>query len=775
MSLAAEKNDTCWSPDRLVKNGPAVFIFFLALNFVAHFLYFRNFGFYGKDDYSLVTPYLEMNFPETASFVWGRLLSILNGSLGHEGRPIAFTFMPLVSNIGMRVGGLAGLYLIALLMAVLSSFFMYRVFAVRGAYTQGFAAGLFITLHPALTLRPFLTVEFGMVLSLIFILIAIACYMKGRRITPYLLVAVALLTYESTVLPFFAAPLLLDERWDGKMIRRLVVNAAVVLILIVIALALRSAGGEGRVGEVSSYLHEAPMRIIKIVAYGSFLSFFYAFYNAFAQTISNLDIAVLATIVSVSGILAYLLYRLSKYNGVSFKGGSYHLKLMTAGVVMVMFSYATGFYSGIYKWFLQENMLNGIFSRINMSALPGAAVFFSALYMLAVSRTRGYAGKLVAAFVFALPLGVFAGFGQIVQYDYKKAWEIQQCVWNEIISQTPDVDENTVILMKFENLPSLTYTPYPLFSTIGMPMTLARLFGLPRGWKSPRQLNFKKVDWMKNELSFDDNGMKIYLRDIAGFTHRQSLWVPLLQEKLIFFKIVKNNISRLDGTLQLNGHEIRLKPKPVISSPAGNGCKLNLLTGATSPRDIESKPKLTNTLIFNGKNHLSAKLPESKNVKQFTIELWLRPRVNVFSADGRFDNIYPPMPAIIGPFRLDHREEDVLGVSVATEDKKGFGLDVRDMFVGEGYFNWLHLELDVDNDKREAMFFVNGRVEKKFVGVKVPLSDDIMLGKGHMERFWKGEIADVRISSTVRHASDFEPEKNTISRDEHTLYLMDGM
>lgn len=71
--------------------------------------------------------------------------------------------------------------------------------------------------------------------------------------------------------------------------------------------------------------------------------------------------------------------------------------------------------------------------------------------------------------------------------------------------------------------------------------------------------------------------------------------------------------------------------------------------------------------------------------------------------------------------------------------------------------------------------FINGRFEKKFENVEVPLTGMVSIGKGYLNRYWRGNIADVRISLTIRHTTDFEPEKTTITRDEHTLYLMDAL
>jgi hypothetical protein len=94
--------------DRFIRSGPAVFIFFLALNFVAHFLYMRDFGFY-NDDYIYITPFLSDTFADLATATLSFFISVLNGSLGESGRALGVFSMrafPVIGTIGGVVGWL---------------------------------------------------------------------------------------------------------------------------------------------------------------------------------------------------------------------------------------------------------------------------------------------------------------------------------------------------------------------------------------------------------------------------------------------------------------------------------------------------------------------------------------------------------------------------------------------------------------------------------------------------------------------------------------------
>ncbi|MEE8574447.1 MAG: LamG-like jellyroll fold domain-containing protein, partial [Thermodesulfobacteriota bacterium] len=87
---------------------------------------------------------------------------------------------------------------------------------------------------------------------------------------------------------------------------------------------------------------------------------------------------------------------------------------------------------------------------------------------------------------------------------------------------------------------------------------------------------------------------------------------------------------------------------------------------------------------------------------------------------------------------------------------------------------WLHLAFVVDNKERKVGLFVNGRLMKEFTQIEVPLKGNhFKLGKGYGKRFWKGSIADLRISDGVRYERDFEPEKVATSKDKQTIFLLD--
>jgi hypothetical protein len=354
------------------------------------------------------------------------------------------------------------------------------------------------------------------------------------------------------------------------------------------------------------------------------------------------------------------------------------------------------------------------------------------------------------------------------------------------------VEEGTFILIDGTSLPQLpndSHVTYPS-SWITMRNALPYIYDFPNEWKARPQIIFKNYLywWGANSLRVNAEG-ELEINHAPMQTQTSSLpeWEKIPQGNLIFLKSSAGKLERLEGTLAFNDSEIRLKPRStdLPNSRPGNGilypylsidnCRLADIVKIRQPRRLDSAPKFFKAIGFDGTNHASLPSFDRADIKRYTIELWLKPGKNTFSLS--LDEKNPPMPAIIGPLRIDHVNDGALMIMLSSSDndKKGANHTIEGTLDEANNGQWLHLEIDVDNEKRETIFFVNGRLEKKFNDIEIPLNGPFKLGRGHLDRFWRGEIADVRISSIVRHTQDFKPESAPITRDEHTLYLMDGL
>jgi hypothetical protein len=760
---------------RIVESRIQAALFLLFLNFVVHYSHFRDLGLNGED-YSHPFMSLDKDPWFVLALAKDSASKLLHGSLGLEGRLLGHFLDQALASMGWMLGKVPGLQIVSLLITTACSCVMYRIFAQRGEFLLGFLAALFLSLYPAYALRQYINAQFWLMPSLLFMLLAVKSLVAGRRVAPYAFIACSLVTYESPVFPFMAAPLLLDVKWDGRFFKKFAVHLLILAVMIAVIFWLRSAEREGRVMELGEYLSGVPGRVAIFISYGTFISVVYSAYHAAIYLFRHRGAETLATAAIFAPAFAYILYA-ARTN--STGSNAAYVKTAFAGVIFIMLAYAVGFFPYYRITMLAPKAtLAGVVSRVHMAASFGTAIFFSSSCLLLMNAV-GARTRLLAACLIALLLAAFAGYSHAVQDYYRDGWRYQRCLWSKIIEQAPDVSEGTVIFVDQRGLPLAEDHPAG-FSWYTLLRSFPYIYEFPRQWDVKPTVALRYREWKeKPGVRQGTAGVEINLAP----WHSEPRWVSVEQGNLIYFKAYRGDISRFDGVLDLDGHKIRLKPKPhgrfAAPFPKGffydsvymAGCSFAALSGIAPPRDIEGAPRLSKTLAFDGTNHLIASLDSKPNLRSFTIELWLRPGENEFGPMDVMNEKYPPMPAIIGPLRLDHASDDVLHIGVA-----GLGAgpiyEARDMFGAGKRKDWLHVALDVDNARRSAALFINGKLEYSSRDADVKLAGDISLGKGHFNRFWKGEMADLRISSVVRHTTDFEPEKAQVSRDEHTLYFI---
>ncbi len=173
---------------------------------------------------------------------------------------------------------------------------------------------------------------------------------------------------------------------------------------------------------------------------------------------------------------------------------------------------------------------------------------------------------------------------------------------------------------------------------------------------------------------------------------------------------------------------------------------------------------------FNGTNHLyfgSSNNFDPSKITKYSIEMWLKPGTNN-TIEKTFTDTYPPTPAVVGSLTIFQITDRRLQLKIATGKEKDIFYTIEE----NSSQRWLHVELTVDNDKKLALLFINGELTKTYRDVYLPFKGSILLGKGHKNRYWKGSIGDLRISTTVRHTEDFDPTKTSAVGDDKTLFLL---
>ncbi len=785
---------------RLLSSKIAIFLSLVSIVFIAHFLYSKGFGFYEGDSI-----YFSNNLGQKHRTILQIAINYFKqlgrAELGLEGRPILFFLMHFFSLVGAKIAGLWGIYLVASLFLSINAFLFYILFSRIVSPLFGFIGALIFALFPAHTMHPFLNSAIGCQSSATFLLLASTTYVKRVKVLPYILITMSLLTYESFFFLFFAAPLLLDQRWNKQLLKKLIINGTVLVGILTVVFYLRSSTGEGNVAGISSNLSEIPLQTLETIFFGTLTSTFYSFYNAVIYTSQNLDIGIVLTIIFFSATLFFIFFQaLQAKNGVDCEtsedgspnrhmslnnddDNTKYLRTLLIGLIFVILSYTLGFY-----FYGSARAVIGIASRVHFAAVFGTAIVIPSLYFLIINnlKTINYKRSMVA--VFAILISFLIGYGQLIQYDYKAGWVYQQWLWTSIIEQSPDIDDGTLILVDRSNLPGSKFIGS--HSWFAQPSVLSKLFQFPSKWKQQPRMSYMKSDWTKTDVRNNNGKLEIFLRRPHYINSTKPEWVSIPKGKIIVFKRFRNKLLRIDGTIAINGGTLHLKPKPNTDNPSPKWPKrilydylfnpttttLNLFLHMPSLRELLNLPPISSLVSFSGTNLITLSDFNHSDIKKFTIEMWLKPGENNIPFDRfeKYSKTYPPMPGLIGPLRLDQYNMNSLLITLKDINDETNIYEILEILDEYARPRWLHLLITVDNEKRKAAIFVNGEKKKEFSDIEIPLRGRFVLGKGYRKRFWRGDIADIRISNTVRHAEDFEPGKTAITNDSNTLFLSDA-
>jgi len=535
----------------------------------AHFLHFRRFGLY-EDDIYLLARQLNWSWRD-----WLVTLQRIVRTV-YQGRPIGFLVATVVPFLCFRLGGIHALpvlYLVASAIVVTNALLAHRLFAVVYGPSFALLGALVFALYPADTTQAFLTHTLVLQPSLMLVLLALLTYVRGRRVLAYVLAAACLLTYESGVLAFFAAPLM-RPTWEPGIVRRWAKHVIALLAIVTAVVALRVAAGEYRAANLESSdqgigWSAVPARIVQSLWTGPQVNL-----SAYVRRPGwalgpNLDRGlVFGMAAAFAAVLAVL------GTGQAFAAGlpppAVLFRAAITGLVMLVGGYALEF-SG---WHFPPIYEAGRMSAVHLGATLGATLVAAAVLSLPWARARGRAPRAALAALTAFYLASLFGYRLIVQRGYVSAAQQQREYWSRIVSLVPDLSADTVVVLLDGEVPgnhfiapsswSDTWVLPLLFRDAGgrRPFLVGGGFSLRRGAESS---------------GFDES-----LLEARGGTLRWSSalpgWVrvdraaPLAAGKLVVLEHRGRKWKRRRGTITLQGIDVDLPPPPA-------GATLHLLPG----------------------------------------------------------------------------------------------------------------------------------------------------------------------------------------------------
>jgi hypothetical protein len=535
-----------------------IVIFLLSvINWIAHFSLARGFGLY-EDDYFFISRAIGWNLPR----LWEEIIN--NFIKWPQGRPIGFSIPPLLSFVGFQLAGLYGVYIISFIILTMNSILVYML--IKRIYSSEFMAviaSLAFIVFPVDSTRSFLMHATGLQPSLTLLLIASIFYLSGRKIISYFIALGSLLTYETAFAVFLGIPLL-SLKWDHKFIKELIQHLIISTILILCVVGIRLFLNDSRVYLGSEVFLILPKMVASLLI-GPLVSlgiYFYALVAIILNYNGNVMIAIILSLVIINGFLFYsrkefisiahsdsviLTPKIMDLFG-KIKIAPKHWKLaqlfLTACVLLCL-GYLFSFTH------FPPIQYHGRGTSVHFAASVGSSILFACLSTLVIDVTSQYRHKYIGITVMTIYLSLAVGYGVVIQEDFVKSWQSQQCFWTKALKVVPDLQDNTIIFFLKQ---SYTEPKYILPFSWADALMLSQIYIFPSEWKNPPRLF--TIDSDLSNLTFLNNGQLEWNVPKATWpAHRE----VLPESNLILLQEENQSLKRIDGSITIKDQQITLK------------------------------------------------------------------------------------------------------------------------------------------------------------------------------------------------------------------------
>lgn len=538
----------------------------VALLWVARYWHSGHFGFY-EDDLTHLPTAAAMSLSQVVSFAFnpGRILR-----LEGNGHPIHYTFMYLLTNLGWRLASLRGLYWIGFSIQALNVCLFYLLLKRIQSWQLGFLGGLAYVLYSADTTQAFLTFSLGFHPALTLYLLACLAYVSGKRWLAYLLAPTILLTYE-TAFPLLLAIPLLVPRAKRERVRELLAHMAILGGILLGSMVWRTVVGDDRLGGLTA--RELLLTPLLHMVQGPPVNLGTYFYRPL-QTVLGIDVEIAGASVLGIAFFAVLFSRLrldlpeglrgqlagaieAARRATSIRTGVLEgyrrltprlaslLRLTCAGAAMLVLAYPLTFTIRAYA-------ISGRDTRVHSAAVLGAALFVGSLSLLALWAAEGSGRRRWVAAAFGIWFGLLAGYGFVIQRDYRLAWIYQQQFWTELVRLVPDVSEGDSILVDPSGLNDTRQIGANYWN---LPVVLEQLYQFPDSWRRPVWVYRLEKGWEDGILG-DDGRLQL---DGSTTYAPPSTYREVDPGETILIETGTGELVRRSAPLILDGKTIMLK------------------------------------------------------------------------------------------------------------------------------------------------------------------------------------------------------------------------
>lgn len=505
------------------------------VTFISHYCYFRSFGFY-EDDWAFFVP----PFVLSHELIFEKIIGFFAGMT--QGRPIGFAIALAGGTLGATLDGLPGIYLLGYLFLIVNVIAFYYFLRQIMPGKAALIGALCFVLFAADTTKAFLTHALIIQPALTFLIVASLCYIKEKRLLSYIIVTGALLTYETAYLPFYGLPLL-NYGFNKNGIKKSLIHATILTIILISVVCLRTYLGESRIGELAGNPTWRMIRLLIGIGIGPFVMMGLSLVRPITA-ILGVNAASAAVIIIVTFIIfIYLFWQKNEYS-TSDVSIQRIVQLGATGLFLTFLSYGLAFNN------FPLYCLAGRSTSIHVAGSFGFSIFLASLAMIIIMWGEKNQKQTCALLGISLYLGLLAGFHVNVQQEFKQNWLYQGGFWQEVLKLCPDATENTIVIV--EDAGGIRKFKYALPHSWTDFIILDSLFRYPAEWANYPKLYVMDGNW-ESSLKKENNQIMCKVQEGS------LIWIPLPPNNLIVLKASKQGLGRATGTIQLLGQEFPLK------------------------------------------------------------------------------------------------------------------------------------------------------------------------------------------------------------------------
>lgn len=497
---------------------------------MAFFSLSNQFGVY-EDDYAFSVR--SLNFSKTHQLLDDIQVA---WSSFNQGRPVSVTILHTISFFSFRLGGLQGIYVACYLVILVNHFLAYTLFRkLTGNTFLAIIAAFSFSLYPADTTHSYLQHNLQLQFGLIGLLLACYSYLAGWRKTSYLFIIGILLSYETPAPVFFAFPLLLYA-WEPFPYRQYLGHVAIMGSLLLAMIFIRSHVGEERVAEIEL----KPFVLLEIITsmiLGPLVSLS-QWVVAWWRVLARLDLTILSVMVLSTILFAGLLWR----TPTTPIDARQYRRWLVGAVFCLIAGYLLSFTH------FPPVTTQGRLTSVHMAATFGGTFLVSLLLYAAIQALPKRSYQRIGIIFLAIYWGGLVGYGVLIQQDMALAWDYHQSVVKQAIQAAPDIQEATVILVSYKDLPQTTYIQAQSWS---LPRVLENIYYFPSEWEALPRMMYS--DWEGSTIE-DEDGQPVLQFFVP---------VPLEDGNIISLEMKDGELCRSSAqTVTLYGRTFRLKPLP---------------------------------------------------------------------------------------------------------------------------------------------------------------------------------------------------------------------